>query len=196
MKKILIIGVGGIGSFLSRELNRLILNNQIDLDNVDITIADDDEVETKNIKYQNFIVDDVFKKKVDVIAKRYSFNRLRTRIKDGKELNGYDLIIVAVDNAKTRKMVFDYCYNTRTYFIDLRAEGRAVAFFTREMDEGELLSTLSFDKGDKGSSCQLEYELKNDIIQNGNLVIATMGSQLVLNWLRKEKNPDQFIMRI
>ena len=51
MRKILIIGAGGIGSFLIQFLNKVEL--------YDITVADPDVVETKNIPYQNFNQGDV-----------------------------------------------------------------------------------------------------------------------------------------
>ncbi len=51
MKKVAIIGGGGIGSYLVDELYRLIMADQMDLE---ISVFDDDVVESKNIKYQNF----------------------------------------------------------------------------------------------------------------------------------------------
>jgi len=196
MKRILIIGVGGIGSYLSRELNRLILNDQIDIDDVEICVADNDIVELKNIRYQNFTKADIFKNKAEVIGERYCFVDKQNRISDVSELEPYDLIIIAVDNSQTRKMVFDYCYSNDKEFIDLRAEGRACAFFTKAKGKDELMKSLGREISDEGSSCQLAYELENGIIQNGNVIIATIGSQLVLNWLRGEYNPTEQIMRI
>lgn len=196
MKKILIIGVGGIGSYLARELNRLILNDQIELEDTEICVADNDIVELKNIRYQNFSKADIFKNKADVIGERYCFVDKQDRINNASELEPYDLIIIAVDNSQTRKMVFDYCYSNDTDFIDLRAEGRACAFFTKAKGHEALIKTLGNTISDEGSSCQLAYELENGIIQNGNMIIATIGSQLVLNWLRGEFNPTEQIMRI
>lgn len=196
MKKILIIGCGGIGGYVAREVNRLILNDQIDINNVDIVVADNDIVELKNIKYQNFTKADLFKNKAKVIGERYCFMDKQERINDSQELQGYDLIVIAVDNSQTRKMVFDYCYNNDGDFIDLRAEGRAFAFFTKGKGHQEILKTLGANISNEGSSCQLQYELQNGIIQNGNVVVATMGSQLILNWLRGEQNPKEMIMRI
>ena len=46
MRKVLVIGAGGIGSFLIKFLNKVKL--------YDITVADPDKVEEKNIPYQNF----------------------------------------------------------------------------------------------------------------------------------------------
>ena len=46
MRKVLVIGAGGIGSFLIKFLNKVKL--------YDITVADPDKVEEKNIPYQTF----------------------------------------------------------------------------------------------------------------------------------------------
>ena len=51
MRKVLVIGAGGIGSFLIPVLDRVGL--------YDITVADPDKVETKNLTYQNFTEEEV-----------------------------------------------------------------------------------------------------------------------------------------
>ena len=56
MRKIMIIGAGGIGSYLVSFLDRIGL--------YDITVFDDDSVETKNLTYQNYEEDDVGLEKV------------------------------------------------------------------------------------------------------------------------------------
>jgi len=196
MKKVLIIGVGGIGSYLTREIHRLVMNDQISIYDVEFTVVDDDEVELKNIKYQNFDKEDIFKMKAEVIREKYCLVSKTKRINTPEELAGFELIILSVDNSATRKMTYDYCYENNIDFIDLRAEGRAFAFFTNEMDKEELVKTLGDNISKEGTSCQRDWDLKNNIIQNGNVIIASYGSQLVLNWLRGEKNPKQMIMRV
>ena len=63
MRKILVIGAGGIGSYLISFLDKL--------DLYEIQVNDDDKVETKNLTYQNFTFDEVGKHKVDCM-KRHS----------------------------------------------------------------------------------------------------------------------------
>ncbi len=196
MKNMLLIGVGGIGGFVAKHLNRLVLADQIKLENFDVTVADDDVVERKNIRYQNFTAEDIFKKKADVIGDRYCFRKKVGKIKTENDLKGYDLIIIAVDNSATRKMVFDYCYKNDVYFIDTRAEGRAIAYFTKDCEKEKLLNTLGTNISEEGTSCQLKHDLDNGIIQNGNVIIASICSQLVLNWTREENNPKELIMRV
>ena len=50
--KILIVGAGGIGSWLCYFLHNL--NNVYQLHDVSITVADGDTVEKKNLRYQKF----------------------------------------------------------------------------------------------------------------------------------------------
>ena len=191
--KILIIGCGGIGSFLAREINRLILNEQIDLNQTEITIADFDLIELKNIKYQNFTIDDLNKNKAQVLSNRYSLHFLTEKITKESQLEPFDFIISCVDNAESRKLIINYCFKSNKYFIDLRAEGRAIAIFTKteNSNKEEMLKTIGTSK--QSASCQLAYELENNIIQNGNLIVATIGSQLILNKLRGEKNQEKYI---
>ena len=63
MKKIMVIGAGGIGSFLIPLLNRV--------KEYEITVWDNDIVEEKNLSYQDFNAEDVGKYKTDVMAMRY-----------------------------------------------------------------------------------------------------------------------------
>jgi len=193
MAKILIVGGGGIGSFLCGELNRLILNEQIKLDD-EITIADFDNVEMKNISYQNFEVEDIGKNKAEVLSKRYNFNCLNKKI-DKKDLEGFDFIISSVDNAKTRKFIFEFCFKNDIYFIDLRAEGRTIAIFTKTKDADKKELIRSLGKNKENTSCQLKYELEKGIIQQGNFIVSSIASQLILNKLREEENLKEYRYR-
>ena len=56
MRRVLIIGAGGIGSFLIPLLDKTNLYT--------LTVYDPDKVETKNLTYQNFEKDDVGRYKV------------------------------------------------------------------------------------------------------------------------------------
>jgi len=182
--KILIVGAGGTGSYLADELYRLIMCNQINTSEHEIHFADFDTVEQKNILYQNFKAEHVLRKKSDVIAELYSFYAEDTKIESTKQLAPYDLIVCCADNSAVRKLIAE----SGKPFIDLRAEGRAIAFFTKRTD--------SFDVGNGAPrSCQLPFELAQLRIQNGNKIIASIGSQLILNYIRGEKNPDEFIYR-
>ena len=64
MRRVLIIGAGGIGSFLIPLLDKTNLYT--------LTVYDPDKVETKNLTYQNFEKDDVGRYKVKVMNTRYN----------------------------------------------------------------------------------------------------------------------------
>ena len=64
-RKILIIGAGGIGSFLIPLLNKTGLYK--------ITVNDPDIIEKKNISYQNFEADEIELKKLSSFPKEFKF---------------------------------------------------------------------------------------------------------------------------
>lgn len=184
---ILIIGAGGIGSYLIKEVDNLLKQNQV---NSEVILSDFDIVELKNIKYQNFNVSDIGKKKVDVLSDRYLLASVE-KIEKESQLEPYELFIICVDNAQTRKLITDYCYKKEKYFIDLRSEGRAVAIFTSEISKEDYNKTIDLE--DKESrSCQLAFELEDNIIQEGNKIVAMIGCQLLLNYLREELNQKEY----
>lgn len=193
-KNILIVGAGGIGSWMAPELDRLRKTNQITT--AFITFADYDDVDTKNLPYQNFTKSDVMDPKVEVIAARYGMECLNIKIDKKEMLKDYDCIISAVDNTSFRKMLFDYVFNDnkKTYWIDLRSEGKAFAIYTKSKKHSykSILSTLP-DEDVENGSCQNAWELEQGIVQRGNILAAAYGVSYILNWLRGDPNPAEFI---
>mgnify|MGYP001345674736 CR=1 FL=1 len=108
MRKILIIGVGGIGSYLAPILHKTGL--------YEITIADPDDVEEKNLSYQNFEVNALDLNKVSALknkTKCYNhYNDIGIRlgiqfpILTRKQIEGYDLVICCADNLDVRKLLY------------------------------------------------------------------------------------------
>ena len=117
MRKILVIGAGGIGSYLISYLNKLNLYN--------IQVNDDDKVETKNLTYQNFSDEDVGKHNVDCM-KRHTSVKIASPypILTPQQLEGFDLVVCCVDNLGTRRML----YNSNVKWLDLRSQGRNAAY--------------------------------------------------------------------
>ena len=109
MKKrnVLIIGAGGIGSFMIPLLDKVNL--------YDITVYDPDIVELKNITYQNFTKIDIEKKKVDAMAERYNINPNPYPILTAGQLKGYDLVVCCADNLDIRRTM----YNSDVKWLDL-----------------------------------------------------------------------------
>ena len=174
MLKILQIGCGCGGSWLVNEICECMEQEQIK--DVAYTIADDDMIEMKQIKpkgYQNFKLSEVGMNKAEALAKRYSefgINSLNKRITKTKQLAEYNLIILCVDNEKTREMVIRYCHKTGKEFLDLRATGRRMFVMCKEKD---LIDNLKFiDVKDMESySCQDKVDLERGRIQNCSFVL-------------------------
>lgn len=197
MKNILIIGCGGIGSFFIREWSQLVLNNVLGTQDIVTTIVDGDEVEEKNLKYQAFEIQDILSPKAEVLGQRYMFPHEVKFITSEDELKDYDVIVIAVDNGKLRKLVYEHCdKNPNKYFIDMRSESRAVVAFTTHKTNTleKLLGTINPDG--QSTSCQLKFELEQGKIQMGNRIISMTGLQMLLNYLRGEQNLPEFSFRV
>lgn len=192
MKDVLVIGAGGIGSWLVPRLSRLKRYGQLNGVS-EIQVWDFDIVENKNLKYQNFDIDDITGNKALFLEARFPENIIGKdmKVETEKDLERFDIIICAVDNAETRRLVFKHCIENDKYFIDLRAEGTSVWGVTsdRGLSMDELEKTLD-DEG--SSSCQREFELEKGIIQLGNTIIAEVGAQWLLNHMRNRKNRNIF----
>jgi len=188
IQKILIIGCGGIGSYLIEHICDKMKKQQID-EYTKFEIADDDMVEIAQINYQNFKMQEIGMSKSKALAKRfkdYGLWAIERRIDKDKWLEGYDLIILCVDNEKTRKMVIEYCHTNYTEFLDLRATGRK--YFA--MPKTNLKENLKFidSKDKKEYSCQEKEDLKKGLYQMGNEIVAKIGTQMLLNLLRGHSN--------
>ncbi|MBC8436898.1 ThiF family adenylyltransferase [bacterium] len=194
MKNILVVGAGGIGSWLADQL--YVLESHEQLINVSITFADDDTVDNTNLTYQNFELDDVLDYKTESIAARYGFEGMTERIDTQSSLDNYDCVVSAVDNTKFRKLLFNWANtNPDKHWIDLRSEGNSIAAFTKNPNNTleKMLSTLGEEEVEDGS-CQRSWELENNVIQNGNKIVAAIGAQYILNYVRNTISPPQMIL--
>ena len=175
-RKILIIGAGGIGSYLISFLNNL--------DLYEIQVNDDDKVETKNLTYQNFDSGDVGFHKV---------NRMKNKFGDAvkvaspypiltpNQLEGFDLVVCCVDNLGTRRML----YNSNVKWLDLRSQGRNAAYVTYQADPTMYDTLLA---GKEGSfSCQGEtWNGSQEGIHFMHMAIAGMGAEWIQRWFNGE----------
>ena len=189
MKKVLVIGAGGIGSYLCQELHQL--RHQW-IGKAKFTYIDDDQVEEKNIKYQNYVDEDILDFKTDSLKTRYRVNNIVGKVTSNKDLTGYDLIILAVDNNQVRCLAAKYCFKNKVQMIDLRSEGRTIMAMTHSVNETDYWG-FTEDDGGEGASCQLKFELEQGIIQNGNKIVAAIGAQYFLNLLRGDDCPGFFL---
>ena len=180
--KILIIGVGGIGSYLVKEIRTCQLNQQIS-PHTEISIADDDIVEIEQIMYQSYEVLDAGKNKAEATANKYDYAPINKRITKKEQLKKYDYVILCVDNDATRKLVLE----SGKEFLDLRSQGRRISAFPKLSRTEDNLAFIDEDDK-KNYSCQDEESLKRGEIDLGNKVVALIGAQMLLNYLRGKKN--------
>tara|TARA_R110001592_G_scaffold64636_1_gene198514 strand:- start:2500 stop:3093 length:594 start_codon:yes stop_codon:yes gene_type:complete len=190
VRKILIIGAGGIGSYLIDTLDNLTGNGTHDSGLYEITVSDPDTVETKNITYQRFSADDVGKNKALVMKNRYNMvvsgSKYPIMVED--QLTGYDLVVCCVDNLHTRRML--YRANVEEIkWLDLRSQGRNAALVSYKAEPSTYDTLLA---GPEGSfSCQGDsWNGSTEGIHFMHSVIAGVGAQWMQRWFAGESvNP-------
>lgn len=204
MKRIAIIGCGGINSWFINHLKEVISLFDKD-ETVYVKLFDKDEVEEKNLLRgnQNFKVEDLMQQKAEVLAKRYGFDFEETLITEENLnlLDVFDDVIVGVDNHKTRQLLYKYCLEKEKYLLDMRAQGTQMGFVILDSSKDmEYYNEKYFNNSDvmgRKGSCQLANDVKNDHIENANKIISYYGAfGLYLKRLRKERvstNEWQFV---
>lgn len=183
MRKIAIIGAGGVNSWVTKHLRDVIdvFDKQ---EVVFVKIFDKDEIEEKNLlrSNQNFEIKDLMLQKAEVLANRYDFmfeNKFITEENIEQELKHYDDLIIGVDNHKTRRLIYKFALKNNKYLLDLRAQGTLFAFYILDHKKDMAYYDNKFFKNknimEKKGSCQLEIDVINDNIQNANKIIAHFG---------------------
>mgnify|MGYP001299302309 FL=1 len=97
-RNVLIIGAGGIGSFLIPLLDKTGLYN--------MTVYDPDIVEEKNLTYQNFSSEEVSMKKVEAMGKRYKLDAKPFPVLTANQIKGFDLVVCCADNLDVRRLLY------------------------------------------------------------------------------------------
>jgi len=179
--KILVVGAGGIGSFFCRELKECIDQGYF-LKPLDVTIADDDMVEVEQIMYQNFEMKDVGLNKALAIGYKYGFKVVKERISETNTFGGFDVVILCVDNDKTRKFVYESCFKQKKEFIDIRCSGRKVFVMPKAMTLNNNLKYIDADD-ENNYSCQ-----EGTSHQIGNRIASEIGVQFLINLVRGHNN--------
>jgi len=194
MKKIAIVGAGGINSFVIQHINDICKLYEKDK-LIYVKIFDDDIVEERNIlrQNQNFTTDDLMEDKAEVLAKRYGFDFKKCFITEDNidVLATFDDVILGVDNHKARKLVYKYCWDNKKWMLDLRANGTKTAYFMLDHDKKwedyELEHFSNEDIMSRKGGCQRKEDIEKDHIESGNKIIAYMGMWgIYLKHIRKE----------
>jgi len=184
----LIIGAGGIGSYFIATIDNLIDNSQFD-DNWQFTVVDDDDVELKNIRYQNFKPKNIGDKKVNALEDKYINLEYDVKRVNFNDLSDYDLIIICADNNIIRKEAWSNWIANKIPFIDSRSNGRAVGLYSSDTEN--YLETIS--DSNESFSCQFPYQLAKNEIELGNRIIAQVLAQATLNYSRRNTLPTNFV---
>jgi hypothetical protein len=200
MPTIHVIGAGGIGSYLVRELVDLVNNNQIISENsqiYDIHVYDDDEVEQKNILYQNYEEENIFEPKVDSLVKKYpTVTGIENKVTDLDSIvhSNDDIIVSCVDNTSFRSHLFEWQESNPNFWIDLRSHGRIVVRLSKSSSNTKdyLMSTLPKEETHEDGSCQRAIDIENNLIQVGNRIIAMIGAQTIINHVRGVSQDSRF----
>jgi len=182
-RKILVIGAGGIGSFLIPVLDKVGLYN--------ITVADPDIVEAKNLPYQNFHVGHVGHNKAGVMEDIYEsvLKDIRFPILTEKQMQGYDLVICCVDNLGVRKTL----YNTSLKWLDLRAQGRNAALVSYKADPKMYDMLLAGEE--RSFSCQGDsWNGSNEGVHFMQVAIAGMGAQWTQRWFQNNDEVRDYMV--
>jgi hypothetical protein len=195
MKHILIVGAGGIGSHLCRELIFDVERKMISPKELKITIQDFDTISPEQTMYQWFDIRDSGRLKVRMLLEMLQTINIKSHSNSfafgksnklkGKDFE-YDLVVMCVDHNPTREVIIRKCWIADLPYIDLRCEGRKVFYATKGhnlINDLAYLNVLDTEHG----SCQLEEDKKSGRIQKGNRLIALIGSQLIVDFLRGEK---------
>lgn len=187
----MIIGAGGIGSFLVPFLNRIGL--------YDITVYDDDNVEAKNLTYQNYTEDDVGTLKTSSLKSRmHDINSQPYMVLVKQQLENYDLVICCADNLAVRRLLYQEGYGTdcRNKWLDLRSQGRNAALISYKIDPTLMDTMLA---GPEGSfSCQgTEWDGSAEDIDTMHIAIAGIATQWIQKWFKDNDDvADKMVVNI
>jgi len=172
--KIMVVGVGTIGSFLSLGLNKMGFRNMI--------LVDDDTVEPHNIATQLYFLNDIGKlksKSLDNYLEMGEVTTYATRVKTYNIIDA-DVVFVCVDSIEQRKIIFNAILETYKrkgtpkLVIDGRMNRLLFRVFAVPMDNTEIVKR--YVEGLSDNEFKGECGEKG-IIQNVYAVTATMIEQ-------------------
>jgi len=195
IKKIAIAGAGGLGSNLAGLFYRYGVEPRLQYPFAewDVEIFDDDTVDSKNLLHQDFTMDDIGQKKVDILARNYAITPI-ARFMTEKDFKNYDVIFCGVDSMEFRVKLYKHGWeNTDLFWIDGRCTSKQGAVFNSTVPKEELEKYLSANKDRTG--CLLDYEKANNISHVLPTIVAGTMLQVFLNWYRGEKQlPSQLFL--
>ena len=178
--KLLVVGLGGIGS----QLTELIVP-ALDISglNVELYLMDNDVVDESNLAHQRFSRKDTNIPKVEALQQRYQqYEHVKTIAHNNNltvqsQLEGYDIIVVAVDRQEPRDLV----HSSNAQWVDLRCQGDGWMLIDSDTNTN-ILNRIPNNKQPVG--CQLPGAIENGNIEFGFAAVAALGAQWVMQKLR------------
>ena len=178
--RILVVGLGGIGS----QLTELIVP-ALDISglNVELYLMDNDVVDESNLAHQRFSREDKDSPKVEALQQRYQrYGNIKTIAHNNNltvqsQLEGYDIIVVAVDRQEPRDLV----HSSDAQWVDLRCQGDGWMLIDSDTNTS-ILNKIPNNKQPVG--CQLPGAIENGNIEFGFAAVAALGAQWVMQKLR------------
>lgn len=199
----IIVGLGGTGGYVIRDLSRFaysVLRRDEDYD-IKIVCVDPDEVEEKNLLRQNFMPNDLGKNKAEIMASRHSrafgleiasLSDLMTRATLESITSQYSdhvpVIIGCVDNNKARREIDKFVSKTRKtcYWIDSgneRTTGQVVMGSSNGVPTvTQLFPEVLEESADSVSAVSCAERLMQD---EQNIFVNVCAATHVLNMCRK-----------
>jgi hypothetical protein len=187
-QKLLLVGAGGIGTQLIELLVPAL--RRVNLQGT-ITLMDADVVEATNLGHQRYTQEDIGQAKVSAIARRLDdehaslrVNAIVENLRDAKQLDGYDLIVVCVDRPEPRRLV----HQLGVPWLDLRCSGDGhVALSFQSLPA--LVERMTPDH--EPASCQVSGALDAGNLEYGFASAAAFGAQWVTQVWRGRPAPVQ-----
>ena len=128
-------------------------------------------------------MEDIFSNKAVALSHRYRILPVESKVSSIEDLHNFDLVVSCVDNSTLRRMLFENYYVLED-FLDLRSEGKSYAAYSKcGNSQQKLINTLP-KKDIENGSCQLLSDKRVGHIQQGNKIIAYIGSQFILDKYR------------
>ena len=181
-KKVLLIGVGGVGQNVATSL----ITNGIK----HLTIVDFDHVELSNLNRQILLKEeDIGKEKVQVVLKElvkrnsdadiFAFHLRVDESNVNQLVQGYDIVIDAVDNWKTKIILASACKKNKIPFLHIGVDGYRGQYC--------LFKKKHFDSV---FPSQIQEEPRDGVLGPMVAVIANLASLYLLRYLLHQEECD------
>ena len=204
IKKIAIAGAGGLGSYLVQYLYDYGTNRgQYPWVDWEVDLYDNDTVDQGNLLHQNYTMDDLGKRKAEILAEKflvnpiYEFMAVDSKGKpDSSVFKNYDFVFSCVDNMMFRRSLYEYGWETpdRLVWIDGRCSSRHIGVYNSFISKAKLQRTLSDDTKHRG--CLRGVDKQNKVSHATPLIVAGIMTQAFLNYIRGNLPSDAIELMI